>query len=211
MGEAYEVMVEALDAVWRRWAEVGVGVSPEQWRAGSRCAGWDVAALYGHHGQFPLALAAPAPPVAGPGVPVLTAVEVLRGFNAAGGVAVTMAEAVAAEAVAAARAATAEELLARFREVAPVAVRNLRAADGDTPVLWPASAGAVPLVEGLRIVVMEATVHLLDVCDALHVAPEVPAEAMGATVRLLAEVAPPVAFVEYLTGRNAHDPFPVLR
>src|SRR5436309_1903383 len=40
--------IDALDAVWRRWAEVGGGLTDADWSAPSRCAGWDVAALFAH-------------------------------------------------------------------------------------------------------------------------------------------------------------------
>ena len=66
-------------------------------------------------------------------------------------------------------------------------------------------------VETLRIVLMEATVHLLDLQRALELAPDVPAAALGSTVRLLAEVTPAVELIEAATGRSATSPLPVLR
>jgi hypothetical protein len=69
----------------------------------------------------------------------------------------------------------------------------------------------VLLGEGLRIVLLEATVHLLDVQRALGQPPEVPGAALAHTASLLAEVAPGVELVEAATGRSAASPFPVLR
>jgi hypothetical protein len=69
----------------------------------------------------------------------------------------------------------------------------------------------VTLNEVLRIAVMEAGVHLLDLQRALGQPPEVPAYALAVTVRLLAEVAPAVEFIEAATGRTQTMPLPVIR
>jgi hypothetical protein len=67
------------------------------------------------------------------------------------------------------------------------------------------------LSEGLRIVLLEATVHLLDIQRALGQPPELPGTALAHTASLLAEVAPGVELIEVATGRSATSPFPVLR
>jgi hypothetical protein len=145
------------------------------------------------------------------GVPVRTAADVLRSFNAAGGVATTMASAVAEGAAREARQTSADVLVGRFTREAPLAVRRLWEADPRLLIPWPGSGGLVPLREGLRIVLLEATVHLLDVGHALQVDPGVPDTALSATTRLLAELASPTEFIEHATGRSGHDPLPVLR
>ncbi|MCU1683205.1 MAG: hypothetical protein JWQ81_3944 [Amycolatopsis sp.] len=66
-------------------------------------------------------------------------------------------------------------------------------------------------VEALRIVLLEATVHLLDVQRALGRAPIVPEAALDETARLLVEVAPAVEFIEAATGRSSSSPLPILR
>ena len=58
---------------------------------------------------------------------------------------------------------------------------------------------------------LESTVHLLDVLDAPGRAPDVPAAALRDTAHLLADLADPVALVEAATGRSASSPLPVLR
>lgn len=63
----------------------------------------------------------------------------------------------------------------------------------------------------LRIVLLEATVHLLDVQRALDHPPVVPTPALQDTVQLLAELVPAVEFVEIATVRSTHSPLPVLR
>lgn len=76
---------------------------------------------------------------------------------------------------------------------------------------WPAAGVVVPLVEGVRIILMESVVHLLDVLDALDLPTEIPGHAVRGTAALLAEVADPLAVVAAATGRTAASPFPVLR
>jgi uncharacterized protein (TIGR03083 family) len=200
--------VDALAAVWGRWAEVGSALTDVEWSTPSRCAGWDVAALFAHVGVFPQAVL--DPPQADGGDPV-TAVDILRGFNEPRGVAHTMAEQVADGAVAVAAQVGHPGLVAFFADAGPRAIAALsdRPADGLVP--WPASAAVTTWVEAVRIVLLESTVHLLDVLDGLGHAPDVPAEAVRDTAHLLADLADPVAFVEAATGLSASSPLPVLR
>ena len=82
--------------------------------------------------------------------------------------------------------------------------------DADGLLLWPAS-GVTTWADAVRIVLLESTVHLLDVFDALGRAPDVPAAALRETAHLLADLADPVAFVEAATGRSSSSLLPVLR
>lgn len=120
-----------------------------------------------------------------------------------------MADAVAEHAISEAAGNPPEVLVDRFGVGGPAAVDVLRAADPAAPVPW--AMFAVTLNEALRIAVMEATVHLLDVQRALEQPPAVPTEALGVTVQLLAEVAPAVEFIEAATGRTDAMPLPVVR
>ncbi len=114
-------------------------------------------------------------------------------------------------AVADASGAEREELVARFAVQGGRALDGLRVADPTTLVSWPASGGVVTLAEGLRIVLMESTVHLLDVHRALDLDLEtIPLAALAETAGLLAEIAPAVEFIEAATGRAAESPLPVL-
>lgn len=200
--------LDALEETWQVWARVGAGLTAAEWVRPTRCTGWDVRALYAHHAAFPALLDVPLP-AAGPGTP-RTAVDILAGFNAPHGVAHTMAPAVADAAVAEAGRASTAELVDRFAVRGPCAIRRLRALPPGTSLTWP-TAGVTTLAEALRIVLLEATVHLLDLQRALGRAPAVPGPALADTVQLLAALAPPVAFVEAATGRTAHTPLPVLR
>ncbi|HSS81995.1 MAG TPA: hypothetical protein VLK24_12480, partial [Gaiellaceae bacterium] len=86
-----------------------------------------------------------------------------------------------------------------------------RTARPDLVVPWPPAPSGVTLGEGLRIILMEATIHLLDVQRALGQPPALPGTALAYTASLLAEVAQGVELIEAATGRSDTSPFPVLR
>ena len=209
-GIHYRDRVEALEETWACWARTSRTLADDGWARPSRCAGWDVAALYAHVGMFPVAVRnAPLLP-ADPGTP-LTAVGILRGFNAPGGVAHGMATEVADAAVRSAAGAGPDGLRHTFIEDAPRAIEVLRGHDPGDLVPWPATGGVTTWGEALRIVLLESAVHLLDVLDALDRAPDVPEPALREAAHLLAEVADPVTLVEAATGRTTAGVFPVLR
>lgn len=83
-----------LEQMWQVWAELGKNLTDEQWSRPTRCPGWDVAALYAHCSVWPLSMGMSPPVMDGPIVELLTAVDVLKRFNAPGGVAHSMAETV---------------------------------------------------------------------------------------------------------------------
>ncbi|MEU1373839.1 maleylpyruvate isomerase N-terminal domain-containing protein [Streptomyces triculaminicus] len=212
----YRDRLDALERTWRVWAELGTDLTEDQWTAATRCPGWDVAAVYAHHSTFPRDMDGPLPPsmsssLEEPLEEPVTAVEALRRFNAPGGLAYAAAGAVADRAVSGATEAGRGELVERFAVRGPGAVRRLRAAEATRVVPWGGTGVVVELVEAVRLVLLEATVHLLDVQRALGRPPLVPPQALSDTARLLAEVAPPVDFIEAATGRSTRSPLPVLR
>ena len=207
----YPDRLDALEQTWQAWSQLGGSLRTPQWSAASRCPGWDVACLYAHHSQFLLALGTPTPPAPEvPGQPQ-SAVQVLRAFNDPGGVADAAAPAVADQAARDAAQHEPAELAERFAKLGPAAIRLLRTASPDLVVPWPPAPSGVLLGEGLRIILMEATVHLLDVQRALGQPPALPGTALAHTASLLAEVAQGVELIEAATGRSATSPFPVLR
>jgi uncharacterized protein (TIGR03083 family) len=206
--EEYEVRLGALARTWRIWASTGAALTDAQWNQPTRCGRWDVRALYAHHSVFPAALAA-LPRAAAPAAKPAAASDVLRAFNAPDGIAVVRADAIAGHALSHAAGDPAEVFVDRFGVGGPAAVEALRAADPAAPVPWVTFA--VTLNEVLRIAVLEASVHLLDLQRALGQPPEVPADALAVTVRLLAEVAPAVEFIEAATGRTETMPLPLIR
>src|SRR5262249_14669574 len=141
----------------------------------------DVAALFAHASVFPLALSALPPLPDEPAGEPMTAVEILRRFNSPDGVAHTMAGTVADRAVSDAAKHTRQELVDRFGAPARDALQALRQAGPSVVVPWPSSGGVITLAEALRIILMEATVHLLDAQRALEQSPAVPAPALQDT------------------------------
>ena len=210
MEAVYRDRLEALDQTWRRWAELGAGLTDEQWSTATRCSGWDVAALYAHHSAYPVALDAPPPLPAGPVGEPVTAVEILARFNTPDGLAHTMAATISDQAISDAAQHTRKELVERFSGHGPRALQRLRRAEATLLVPWPATGAVIMVVEALRIAVLEASVHLLDLQHALGHPPGVPIPALKDTAQLLAELAPAVEFIEAATGRSPHSPLPVL-
>lgn len=208
----YEHRVDALAGTWRVWGSAGQSLTDDGWTTATRCPGWDVAALYAHHSLLPVAIAAGPPPPGGQssGEPI-DAAGLLRRFNAPGGVATTFAPAVAEQAVREAAANDRGSLVERFTVTAPAAVDLLRTADPDMVVPWPGADTGIRLAEAVRVILLEATVHLLDVQRALGQEPAVPGSALRCTVQLLAELPPAVELIEAATGRSATSPLPVLR
>jgi uncharacterized protein (TIGR03083 family) len=206
----YPDRLDALEQTWQVWSQLGGSLSETQWSAASRCPGWDVACLYAHHSQFLLAMSAPPPAAPQVSGQPQSAVEVLRAFNAPDGVTSTAAPAVADQAAREAARHQAAELVQRFTRLGPEFIRRLRTTRSDLVVPWPPAPSGVTLSEGLRIVLLEATVHLLDVQRALGQPPELPGTALAHTASLLAEMAPGVELIEAATGRSATSPFPVL-
>lgn len=207
--DPFRSRLTAIEETWRLWAEVGTSLTEAQWRTPTRCAGWDVAAVYAHHSTSPRDLDAALPATDAPGDPI-TAATLLRRFNAPDGVAHALAPAIADHEVQEAASHTRAELVGRFVTHAPGAVEHLGAGSSDLIIPWVGVA-VLPLVEALRVLLMEATVHLLDVLRALDLPPELPPAATTDTALLLAEMAPPVDFIETATGRSTTSPLPVLR
>jgi uncharacterized protein (TIGR03083 family) len=206
----YTDRVDALAVLWAHWADLGAGLTEAEWLRPTRCTGWDIRALYAHHSMLPMVLATAPPLPAATGVAPLTAAEVLVRFNQPQGLAHSESDTIAASAAATAAVDT-EELLHRFRAHGESAAAALRTADPHLVVPWVTPDTPIAIHELVRIVLMEATVHLLDVYDGLQRPCDVGDGILEHTVRLLAEMVPPVTFIEAATGRSAHSPLPVLR
>jgi uncharacterized protein (TIGR03083 family) len=200
---------DVLGAAWRRWATTLAALPAAAWTRPTRLEGWDVHALVAHHAMFAGALTRLAARPVGGEPAVRTARDMLRGFNAPGGNAYTLAPAVADLARSQAGAQPPEALVERFTVDAPAALDAVRAA-GPIVVEYFGN-GTFPIAEVLAIGILEAVVHGLDLAHAVETAPDVPPQAVQFTVGLLAELAEPVAFVEAATGRVATPVLPVLR
>jgi uncharacterized protein (TIGR03083 family) len=138
-----------------------------------------------------------------------TAAALLGHFNRPGGIATSQADRVAAAAREDVATYTPAQMIEQFAVTGPQAIATARQLG---PVVVDYFGRAMlPLEEAVSIGILEATVHLLDLQRALGVPPDVPAAGVEHTVRLLAEMAPPVDFIELATGRSSVALFPVLR
>lgn len=154
----------ALADAWDRWAQRCAVLTPAEWVTATRCAGWDVQALIAHvcpsEAMFDaLATAATDGPAA-----VSGAAELLRRFNAAGGMAHTTADELARQAVSEAAVLTPAAAARRFGESAARLREHPLA--GDVVIAYPA-VGSTDLAVITQVALMEATVHLLDLAEAI--------------------------------------------
>ncbi|MFC7622794.1 maleylpyruvate isomerase N-terminal domain-containing protein [Microlunatus sp. GCM10028923] len=206
----YAERVTALAACWDRWADLGAGLTEADWGRPTRCDGWDVNALYAHHAGYPLGLR--NRPGQDPRGDLVTAADLLRGFNAPDSPQVeATAAAVADGARQQATALGRDRLVAAFTEDAREALGWMRETPGETVFPWLGGPASITLTEALRIALMEATIHLYDLQHALGLDPDAPAVAAAETARLLAELPDPAAFIEAASGRSETPVLPVLR
>jgi uncharacterized protein (TIGR03083 family) len=188
---------ETLADAWERWAHRCAELTPQQWSTATRCRPWDVRGLVAHlcpdRSMFDMLTAARTD---GPAA-VTDAAEMLRRFNAPGGIAHTSADGIAERATREAQTLTPDGAVTRFTESAEI----LRATpmSSQTVVSYPV-VGSTTLAVVAEVALMEATVHLLDLADAVGgVQPSDPA--IAATRDLLIAVPDPIAAVEALAGR----------
>jgi hypothetical protein len=128
---------------------------------------------------------------------VTDAAEMLRRFNAPGGIAHTSADNIAERAATDATTLTPAEAVTRFTECAEI----LRATpmSKETVIAYPV-VGSTTLAVVAEVALMEATVHLLDLADAVGgVQPS--EQALAATRDLLIAIPDPIAAIEVLAGR----------
>jgi uncharacterized protein (TIGR03083 family) len=201
---------DELDEVWAVWAAQLRSLPAEAWARPTRLPGWDVQALVAHHSLFPASglptmvrRRAEGPPT------VSSAAELLRRFNEPDGAATRLAPKVEEQARGVAESTAVGDLVRRFTDDAPATIARVR--DAGPIVVDYFGHGALALREVLRLAILEATVHLLDLQRALDAPPEAPAAALHTTAVLLAEVAPEVDFVEAATGRTRMNPLPEVR
>ena len=182
---------------WERWGLRCGELTLAQWATPTRCPPWDVRALIAHTcpdpAMFDMLESAftSEPPAA------IDAVDLLRYFNQPGGAAETMAGQIADDAVSQAANLTRDVIVDRFITCA----RRVRdfPLPGNTVARYPI-IGTTTVAAISEVALMEATVHLLDLADAVGgVDPS--AEALAATRDLLVAVPDPKAVVEVLAGR----------
>jgi uncharacterized protein (TIGR03083 family) len=198
-----------LDTLWSVWAEHGLAMTDEQWGRPTRLGTWDVRSLYAHAGSWPFAILPSLVDRVRDAEPThATAAALLRDFNAPDGPANRFRDWNAAGAREDAARYSTAQMVEQFAGAGPRAITTARRL-GPVAVDYVGQA-VIRLDEAVSIGIMEATVHLLDLQRALGRPPDVPAEGLAHTTALLAEMAPPVDFIEAATGRSAADLFPVL-
>jgi len=199
--------VAVLGQVWRAWAERVAGLSDGQWDARTRLAGWTVLDLVAHMAPDERVVEfLCAPQVSDPAV--TSGAEMLRRFNAPGGTAHTMADELAEMARRAAKVGP-RALVRSFAENSPIILDVLQAAPSDSGLPHP-SFGSVSIAAVAETAVVEGTVHLLDLIDAVGGAPP-PADALAMATRILSAVPAPAAFIEAVTGRDGRGVLPIMR
>jgi uncharacterized protein (TIGR03083 family) len=197
-----------IGALWSVWAEHGRAMTDEQWERPTRLAAWDVRSLYAHSAswlfRFPVLLGQvkDAEPTHA------TAAALLRQFNAPDGVAHRLRDWNAAGAREDAAKYSTAQMIEQFAVAGPRAIATAREL-GPVSVDYFGQA-VLGLDEVVSIGILEATVHLLDLQRALGQPVDVPADGLAHTTAVLAEMAPPIDFIEAATGRSAAAPFPVL-
>jgi len=198
-----------LGLLWAAWSRQGRTLPAEQWERPTRLGDWTVRMLYAHAAGWPFGFSRLVGQVRETEPTHATAAALLGDFNRPGGIASSQADRVAAAARDGARTSTPARMVERFAVTGPRAIATARRLG---PVVVDYFGRALlPLEEAASIGILEATVHLLDLQRALGVPPDVPAAGVEHTVALLAEMAPPVDFIELATGRSSVALFPVLR
>ncbi|MGX9791208.1 maleylpyruvate isomerase N-terminal domain-containing protein [Mycobacterium sp. MMS18-G62] len=190
---------QVLADAWERWARRCAELTPQQWSTATRCRPWDVRGLVAHacpgRSMFDMLTAATTD---GPAA-VTDAAEMLRRFNAPGGIAHTSADDIAEHAATEAATLTPDDAVTRFTECAEI----LRATpmSEEIVIAYPVVGITTTLAVVAEIALMEATVHMLDLADAVG-GVEPSAQALAATRDLLIAVPDPIAAIEVLTGRT---------
>jgi uncharacterized protein (TIGR03083 family) len=177
----------------------------DRWESPSGLGDWTVRELYAHvaRGVTTLADLTARLPVSDPpdlpGAAAYFATLMSHGPNGARHVAG------AAREFAAARSVT--ELVGQFDGHAADALAGARAA-AESVVMT--IAGSMRLADYVMTRILEATVHLLDLCDAVPGANPPPDRAVQRTVDVLTDLMPANDFIRLATGRSFASVFPVL-
>ena len=192
---------DTLADAWDRWGQRCAELTAAQWRTTTRCEAWDVQSLVAHVCPEATTFGALAGARADDPAAVTDAAEMLRIFNQPDGVANTTADRIAAQAVQEASTLSPAGASARFADAADRMRRMPEMARaGETVIRYPV-VGSTTLGVVAEVALLEATVHLLDLADAVGgVTPS--AAALAATRDLLIAVPDPATAVEVLAGRT---------
>src|SRR6266545_2618212 len=197
-----------LGVLWSVWKQQGEILKGEQWDRPTRLGTWDVRSLYAHAAAWPLGFSKLLGRVHDLEPTHPTAAALLRDFNGPDGIAKRGADEVAARARERAASYSAAQMIEQFSNTGTAAIAKARQLG---PVVVDYFGVAIlRLDEVASVGILEATVHLLDLRRALDLPPDVPTDGLVHTAAILAEMAPPVDFIEVATGRSTVELFPVL-
>lgn len=188
---------EVLADAWERWAQRCAKLTPQQWSTATRCQPWEVRELVAHLCPEPSMFDMLKSATTDQRAAVTDAAEMLRRFNAPDGIAHTSTDDIAERAHTEATTLTPTDAVTRFTECAEI----LRATpmSNQTVISYPV-VGTTTLAVIAEVALMEATVHLLDLADAVGgVQPS--EQALAATRDLLIAIPDPIAAIEVLAGR----------
>jgi uncharacterized protein (TIGR03083 family) len=201
--------LDVLALCWETWRDVLAPLPPSAWEAPTRSTGWDVKSLVTHHAGWVLAFAGLRDRLVTDAAATTSAVDLLRGFNQPGGAATAGAADIERQTREMAATLTSEQLVGAFADVAPAAVAAARAL-GASAVVDYVGVASMTIAEVATIGVVEATVHGLDLLDAVGVpADHLPGAAFELVTGVLVALPGAVAFIEGATGRRPL--FPLLR
>lgn len=201
---------ELLKNLWHSWADVGAGLSIDEWSKPTRLPQLTVKELYAHAAPDPeQMMAALTGRVDGPAA-ASTGADILRTFNAPQGLATTAAPVIVDIARQMAADLPSEALVARFRAITEEAFAyRLTSIDQSSVVAHPV-LGAVTVRALTEVALVEHTVHLLDLIDAVG-GPPPSAETVSRACQIVLEIPDQTSLLEAATGRGGRAVFPVMR
>ncbi|HEY0450489.1 maleylpyruvate isomerase N-terminal domain-containing protein [Actinophytocola sp.] len=187
---------------WQDWAVLGAKLAEDEWARPTRLTGWDVRTLYAHVARSAGVLAGVLREPSDAEPERRSAAAYFASFRA-------VREEAARSVDAAARQAAAAEPARIVGWLAEDGPRVLAEAEAAGAVTITTLAGTIALPDYLLTRLVEATVHLLDLRDAVPGPGPDPA-AVDRVADVLVGIAGPVAFVEAATGRADLPGFPLL-
>ncbi|CAM2816853.1 maleylpyruvate isomerase N-terminal domain-containing protein [Prescottella defluvii] len=208
MAASFDEDRNLLIRLWRAWAKRAAELSDEQWLTETRLPGWTVRDLYVHVTPDVM-IAMLAGPAADGVAEVTSAAQMLRIYNAGSAISEPMHEQLAEMVRDLAADVQRETLIERFDVELPVAFEQLTGLTRDSVIAHPI-LGLVTLGAFMDMAILEATVHLLDVVDAIG-GPAPETAALERTRDVLAAVPEPRAFIEAASGRSSDQVLPVMR
>jgi uncharacterized protein (TIGR03083 family) len=202
--ELYAENLKLLEALWQVWARQGLQLSAQDWQRPTRCTGWDVHALYTHVARGVDWLSTFLGQPSTKPLDFESAAAYFAHFRSYQAEAATDNS---RRVLALATQTSPDALVKQFQAVAgTVIAQALTQADA----VVESFIGTIWLSDYVVTRLVEATVHLLDLQEALGVSIPLPNLALEHCAAVLLQLTPLPDFIEVATGRSAAKLFPVL-